>query len=90
MKEFQLDKEYTIILKEQQIIPQETITINSLKRSYEDNGTDVTAKVYLPNLLEPLQIQLWSPHTNPTYIEIGVFTDSDVDKRILEVLPKIE
>jgi len=88
MKKFDLQQEYTIELIP--LKPAVTVIINTLSRTIEDSGEQVTAKVIFDQLPEPMIIALWDSSTTPTYNEIGDWTDKMANDRILEVLKGIQ
>ena len=65
----------------------ETVTTNEVTLSYvTDNGESVTCEVVFPNVTYANQYVLWDSTTNPTYEGIGVWTDEDVNDRLIELL----
>ena len=65
----------------------ETVTTDEVTLNYVvDNGLSVTCEVSFPNVTYANQYVLWDSTTTPTYEEIGVWTDEDVDNRLIEIL----
>jgi len=65
----------------------ETVTTDEVTLNYViDTGEKVTCEVSFPNVTYANQYVLWDSTTNPTYEGIGVWTDEDVNDRLIELL----
>ena len=65
----------------------ETVTTDEVTLDYcVDNGESVTAMVKFPNVTYANNYILWDATTTPTYEEIGVWTDEEVNERLIELL----
>lgn len=80
--EVKLDNPKTIIVKEEETITSDTITINEVT----DNGTSVIALIIFKGkdpILKTKSIILWD---GDDYDAIGQWTDDDVQNRIKEII----
>ena len=65
----------------------ETVTTDEVTLNYVvDTGNSVTCEVSFPNVSHANLYTLWDATTTPTYEGIGVWTDEDVNDRLIELL----